>query len=197
MTSLNQNWKNFLEKGDEFSFSIIYNKYVEELYAYGISLGFQKENCKDAIQDVFIKIFLDRNNISKIENKSGYIFRSYKNRLIDLEKKNNNKDNIDSVEDKFTIEVTILDNLIDTEIANIVKEKIKKLLESITSNQREVVYLKYVVGLQHSEIAEILGIHEESARKLLYRAMEKLRNKISNDELYLIAIYFMLLRFII
>lgn len=197
MTSLNQNWKNFLEKGDEFSFSLIYNKYVEELYAYGISLGFQKENCKDAIQDVFIKIFLDRNNISKIENKSGYIFRSYKNRLIDLEKKNNNKDNIDSVEDKFTIEVTILDNLIDTEIANIVKEKIKKLLESITSNQREVVYLKYVVGLQHSEIAEILGIHEESARKLLYRAMEKLRNKISNDELYLIAIYFMLLRFII
>lgn len=197
MTSLNQNWKNFLEKGDEFSFSLIYNKYVEELYAYGISLGFQKENCKDAIQDVFIKIFLDRNNISKIENKSGYIFRSYKNRLIDLEKKNNNKDNIDSVEDKFTIEVTILDNLIDTETANIVKEKIKKLLESITSNQREVVYLKYVVGLQHSEIAEILGIHEESARKLLYRAMEKLRNKISNDELYLIAIYFMLLRFII
>lgn len=197
MTSLNQNWKNFLEKGDEFSFSIIYNKYVEELYAYGISLGFQKENCKDAIQDVFIKIFLDRNNISKIENKSGYIFRSYKNRLIDLKKKNNNKDNIDSVEDKFTIEVTILDNLIETEIANIVKEKIKKLLESITSNQREVVYLKYVVGLQHSEIAEILGIHEESARKLLYRAMEKLRNKISNDELYLIAIYFMLLRFII
>jgi RNA polymerase sigma factor (sigma-70 family) len=162
MTSLNQNWKNFLEKGDEFSFSIIYNKYVEELYAYGISLGFQKENCKDAIQDVFIKIFLDRNNISKIENKSGYIFRSYKNRLIDLEKKNNNKDNIDSVEDKFTIEVTILDNLIETEIANIVKEKIKKLLESITPNQREVVYLKYVVGLQHSEIAEILGIHEES-----------------------------------
>lgn len=140
---------------------------------------------------------LDRNNISKIENKSGYIFRSYKNRLIDLEKKNNNKDNIDSVEDKFTIEVTILDNLIETEIANIVKEKIKKLLESITPNQREVVYLKYVVGLQHSEIAEILGIHEESARKLLYRAMEKLRNKISNDELYLIAIYFMLLRFII
>ena len=197
MTSLNQNWKNFLEKGDEFSFSIIYNKYVEELYAYGISLGFQKENCKDAIQDIFIKIFLDRNNISKIENKSGYIFRSYKNRLIDLEKKNNNKDNIDSVEDKFTIEVTILDNLIETEIANIVKEKIKKLLESITPNQREVVYLKYVVGLQHSEIAEILGIHEESARKLLYRAMEKLRNKISNDELYLIAIYFMLLRFII
>jgi RNA polymerase sigma factor (sigma-70 family) len=197
MPSLNQNWKNFLEKGDEFSFSIIYNKYVEELYAYGISLGFQKENCKDAIQDVFIKIFLDRNNISKIENKSGYIFRSYKNRLIDLEKKNNNKDNIDSVEDKFTIEVTILDNLIETEIANIVKEKIKKLLESITPNQREVVYLKYVVGLQHSEIAEILGIHEESARKLLYRAMEKLRNKISNDELYLIAIYFMLLRFII
>lgn len=183
MVPLEQNWKNFLEKDDESSFSVIYNKYVVDLFAYGISLGFHRENCKDAIQDVFIKIYLSKNNISKIENKTGYIFRSFKNRLIDLEKKNSGKDNINSFDDKFTLEATVLDNIIDVETAAILKKKVNRLLENITPNQREAVYLKYVVGLNHKEIADILNIQEESARKLLYRAMEKLRESVSNDDI--------------
>lgn len=183
MVPLEQNWKNFLEKDDESSFSVIYNKYVVDLFAYGISLGFHRENCKDAIQDVFIKIYLSKNNISKIENKTGYIFRSFKNRLIDLEKKNSGKDNINLIDDKFTLEATVLDNIIDVETAAILKKKVNRLLENITPNQREAVYLKYVVGLNHKEIADILNIQEESARKLLYRAMEKLRESVSNDDI--------------
>jgi RNA polymerase sigma factor (sigma-70 family) len=49
------------------------------------------------------------------------------------------------------------------------------MLNRLTVSQREIVYLKYMAGLQHREIAEVLGINEESARKLLYRAMEKMR----------------------
>lgn len=56
-------------------------------------------------------------------------------------------------------------------------------MKNITPNQREAVYLKYVTGLQHKEIAEILNINEESARKLLYRAMGKLRKLASDEEL--------------
>ncbi|NLD24172.1 MAG: sigma-70 family RNA polymerase sigma factor, partial [Bacteroidales bacterium] len=75
------------------------------------------------------------------------------------------------------------DNIIDNETAIILKEKVERLLKNITPNQREAVYLKYVTGLQHKEIAEILNINEESARKLLYRAMGKLRKLASDEEL--------------
>lgn len=197
MVPLEQNWKNFLEKDDESSFSVIYNKYVVDLFAYGISLGFHRENCKDAIQDVFIKIYLSKNNISKIENKTGYIFRSFKNRLIDLEKKNSGKDNINSFDDKFTLEATVLDNIIDVETAAILKKKVNRLLENITPNQREAVYLKYVVGLNHKEIADILNIQEESARKLLYRAMEKLRESVSDDDISFLVLCAGLINFFI
>ncbi len=197
MVPLEQNWKNFLEKDDESSFSVIYNKYVVDLFAYGISLGFHRENCKDAIQDVFIKIYLSKNNISKIENKTGYIFRSFKNRLIDLEKKNSGKDNINSFDDKFTLEATVLDNIIDVETAAILKKKVNRLLENITPNQREAVYLKHVVGLNHKEIADILNIQEESARKLLYRAMEKLRESVSDDDISFLVLCAGLINFFI
>mgnify|MGYP000861542594 FL=1 len=175
MDSIEQYWTKFLDKGDEASFSVIYNKLVDDLYAYGISLGFQKESCKDAIQDVFIKLYLNRKSLTHVEKITGYVFRSFKNRLIDLKRKIHEDCSIDSLEESFVLEVTVLDDIISKETVSIVKEKVDQLLKNITPNQREAVYLKYVTGLQHKEIAEILNIHEDSARKLLYRAMEKMR----------------------
>lgn len=171
-----------MEKGDEHSFSIIYNNHVDDLYSYGISLGFQKEMCKDAIQDTFYKIYISKNNLSHIKNITAYIFKSFKHRLIDLTRKNVKEETLESVTDSFTVKVTVLDNIIDSEKAEILKKKVSSLLEGLTSNQREVVYLKYMIGLGHKEIADVLEIREESARKLLYRTMEKLRQQVSEDD---------------
>lgn len=183
MRSILHNWAHFIKLGDDASFSEVYNQIVDDLFAYGISLGFQRENCKDAIQDVFIKIYLSRKSLSHIHNITPYIFRSFKNRLIDFSRKDKYNDSINSFDENFVLEVTVLDNIIDNETAIILKEKVERLLKNITPNQREAVYLKYVTGLQHKEIAEILNINEESARKLLYRAMGKLRKLASDEEL--------------
>ena len=183
MGSIDHHWKKFVENGDEASFEAIYNSHVDDLFAYGMSLGFQRQTCKDAIQDTFIKLFLSRNDLRYIENVTGYLFKSFKNRLIDLARKNRSNDSIESIEDRFTIEVTVLDNIIESETRAIIKTRVGLLLNRITTNQREAIYLKYVMGLSHKEIAEILNMREESARKLLYRAMEKLRQKATEDKL--------------
>ena len=85
------------------------------------------------------------------------------------------------MEETFSPEVTILDDLIDREVSENIRKKIENLLRQLNTNQREIVYLKYMSGLQHREIAGIMGIQEESARKLLYRAIEKLRKSATGD----------------
>lgn len=196
MISIELSWKKFLEKGDEPSFSVIYNNQVDDLYSYGLSLGFEKETCKDAIQDTFYKLYISRNNLHHVKNITAYIFKSFKHRLIDLAKRNTGGESIESVAESFTIHVTVLDDMIDMENAEIVKKKVYSLLGCLTANQREVVYLKYMAGLEHKEIAEILNIHEDSARKLLYRAMEKLRkqafenNSPEKTELFMLLFFF-------
>lgn len=40
-----------------------------------------------------------------------------------------------------------------------------------------------MIGLQHKEIGEILGIREDSARKQLHRIIKKLRNFSSENNL--------------
>ncbi len=148
---------------------------MDDLYSYGISLGFNKELCKDAIQDTFYKLYITREKLQHVENITAYLFMTFKHRLFDLNKVERRGESIDSVTDSFTIHVTVLEEIIDLENSEIVKMKVTSMLNRLTVSQREIVYLKYMAGLQHREIAEVLGINEESARKLLYRAMEKMR----------------------
>lgn len=183
MNAVDIDWKKFLEDGNEQSFSFVYNHHVDDLFSYGISLGFQKETCKDAIQDTFYKLYITKEKLHHVENITAYLFKTYKHRLIDLYLKNRSEENIESYSDSFTTHVSILDEMINREENIGIRQTVESMLNSLTPNQREVVYLKYMIGLQHREIAEVLGIHEESARKLLYRAMEKLRKYASTEDL--------------
>ena len=183
MSLIDLQWREFIEKGDKHSFSVIYNKRVDDLYSYGISLGFNKELCKDAIQDTFYKLYITREKLQHVDNITAYLFMTFKHRLIDLKKIERRDENIDSITDSFTIHVTVLEEIIDVEDSEMLKKKVTSLLNSLTVNQREIVYLKFMVGLNHREIAEVLSINEESARKLLYRAMEKMRKYASRENI--------------
>ena len=77
-------WQKFLQGGDDRSFSAIYNEYVDELYSYGIQWGFRDEICKDAIQDVFYKMYISRNSLKQVKNLTAYLFKLYKYRLINI-----------------------------------------------------------------------------------------------------------------
>ena len=174
-------WQKFINERDDPSFSILYNTYVEVLYAYGIHLGFRDELCKDAIQDVFYKIYGSKTALRKVKNPTAYLFKSYKYRLIDLARKEAKIENIDSCAESFTLDVTILDNMIDAEESILLKNKVEKLLECLSGQQREALYMRYMLGLNYDEISEILQINPDSVRKLMYRSMEKIRQNIDNN----------------
>jgi len=170
-------WRSFLKNGDNHSFSILYNSHIDKLYSYGIHLGFQKETCKDAIQDVFFKLYTSRESLTQIDNISAYLFKSFKNRLVDIVRKNTNTQIVELVNQPFSLDITILDNIIDAEEAILLKNKVEKLLKSLTAQQREAVYLRYMHELSYDEISELLNIKAESARKLISRTIRKLREQ--------------------
>jgi RNA polymerase sigma factor (sigma-70 family) len=183
LDSLDLNWRKFKEKGDERYFSVIYNRLVDDLFSYGISMGFQKESCKDALQDTFYKLYVSRERLQEVQNITPYIFKIFKNRLLYIKGQNKEKESIEQYANTFSIQVTILDELINSEKKKFIKNKIERMLNSLSDNQKEIVYLKYTIGLQHREIGEILGIQEDSARKQLCRIIKKLRDFSSENNL--------------
>lgn len=170
-------WQKFLQGGDDRSFSAIYNEYVDELYSYGIQWGFRDEICKDAIQDVFYKMYISRNSLKQIKNPAAYLLKSYRYRLIDILRKEVKTQYIDLSDHFFISENNILEQIIDAEESNLLKNKVEKLLNRLSGQQREALYMKFLLGLGYDEIGEILNINSDSVKKLIYRTMKKLREQ--------------------
>ena len=89
--------------------------------------------------------------------------------------------------------VTIIENtqIEDEEELKALKEKIHRIINSLTPRQKEIIYLRFLHQKEYEEIAQIMDMSEQAARNLTYRAMEKIRKE-NNDFfvlLFMIALF--------
>lgn len=159
----------------------IYTLYVDNLFTYGCYLGFERETVKDAIHDVFVKVTTDSYKLEDISNIKFYLFRSLKNRLLDIhkyQKEHVELENINPVREiPFNIEVNVEELMIEEEEQMQIKAGIEQMLNSLTDRQREIIYLRYVQGYDYQQIAELLHISVHGCRKLVSKALLSLREK--------------------
>ena len=157
----------------------LYNLYVDHLYTYALYLGFDKETIMDAIHDVFCKLAADQKKLHDVSNIKLYLFRALKNRLYDIFKTRREYVGLSIIESQempFDIQITIEDPLIDREEQQQIEHSVTEMLRSLTERQRENVYLRYIQEYDYEQIAELLHISVHGCRKLLSKAMQKLRD---------------------
>ncbi len=153
----------------------IYKTYVNTLYDYGRTSGFNHDHCMDAIHDVFVKLFTNMPNIATDKIKP-YLFICLKNRLIDLHRLNKLVLYEELDETLFSLELCIQDTYITHEEERILKHQLHRLLKDLTPKQQEILYLRYFQELEYEDIAKIMHISAESSRKLVYRTIKKIRS---------------------
>ena len=165
-------------EGDDEAFSFFYEFFINDLYAYGISLGGEKEVVKDAIQDLFLKIYFEEKNFSSIDHLKYFLLKSLKNRLYNIYKSKAVSTSTAISEDvlDFTIATTVLDEIINEEDRVIIKQQVDALLLNLTTRQKEAIYLRFIQELGYEEIAEIMEITQHAARKLISRSLKRLRD---------------------
>lgn len=187
-------WQSFL-KGDDHSFALIYQHYVEGLLSYGYKFNIERELVRDALQEVFTDLYLKRDHIHiEIENLKGYLFTALKNNLLKkiLKQKKFGFDDIDTIKAElhFENEYSFQDQLIEMEISIETRQKLRHAIENLSSKQKEIIFLKFEEEMDYPEIAKILNITVESARKQLYRALKSLRELLDPKTLQLFFAFF-------
>jgi RNA polymerase sigma factor (sigma-70 family) len=187
-------WKSFLE-GDNRAFSIIYQRYAESLLSYGYKFNIDKEIVHDALQEVFIDLYLKRGKLHiGINNLKGYLFTALKNNLLKKIAKGKRIEfyAIDKVQSElhFSTEYSFQDQLIQMEISGETKKKLRAAIDSLSSRQKEIIFLRFEEGMEYSEIAKTLNITIESARKQLYRALMSLRKLVDPGSFHIFFISF-------
>lgn len=165
-------------KGDEAAYAYFYRLFVSDLFAYGKSLGGDEETLKDIVQEVFLSIFSSRVSFASVRHLKGYLLQSVKNRLYDLYKSAAYRRACPlEAASGFALGVNVLDEMLDREQQTLLKKKVEKLLSVLTDRQKEVLFLRYTQELEYEEIARILEMTEPGARKLLSRAVKRLREE--------------------
>ncbi len=166
-------------EGDREAFSFFYKYFINDLYAYGRSFGAEEKYVMDAVQDVFLKVFLEKPHLESVEHFKFYLFKSLKNRLYDLFKSKSflSTSDINGEVLNFSIKTTVLDDIIEEEDREIIRQKIEKLLSILTPLQKEALYLRYVQEFEYAEISEMMGKTEGAIRKLVSQAIQKVRKE--------------------
>jgi RNA polymerase sigma factor (sigma-70 family) len=173
-------WSKFL-KGDDQVLSLIYLQYSGSLFDYGCRFTGDKDLVKDCIQEVFCTLIRTRKNLSETDNVRLYLLKSLKRRILREIKKSGNQ-SLQLADQDYSFEIFISEN-IDDQLSELDEEKRKLLAEamqSLTDRQKEAIYF-------------LLNLSYQSARALIHRAIEKLRDIIHVQEKKVTQILFAIL----
>lgn len=169
-------WNSF-KSGDRDSFAKIYNAYIEDLLSYGYRVTSNRQLIKDSIQDVFLSLWQQRQNLSETNSIKFYLFRALRNRIV-------RNIGIQHERPVFSDHLFIEDVLIDFPFEDVLMEnetyqeqveRLQNAISQLPKRQQEVVQLRYNQNFSLEEIADLMQISNQSVRNLLHRSITELR----------------------
>ena len=165
-----QLWDDF-RKGNAASFEKVYTMCAPALSAYGMRLCGDAELVGDTVQDLFVKLIMKHSSLGATDNICAYLMVSFRNLLCDKLRKHGGVP-LDEAQFAIPDESALFDEVTEQ------TEKEKRLwrtVSSLSGRQREIIYLYYVKGYSHQQIADIMGINYQSSKNLLHRTIEGIR----------------------
>jgi RNA polymerase sigma-70 factor (ECF subfamily) len=145
-----------------------YELYAPALLRYGRSLAPSEDGAKDAVQETFLRYFMERRYGRQIENPRAWLYLVLRNFLFERFKK----------EQKYERAVENLDHVPDRQEnpeGRLYREVLaRELADALTEREWGCLRLR-MNGLGYGEIAEELGIRAGTVGALLARAQGKMR----------------------
>lgn len=174
-------WMAF-SSGNRQAFSVLFIRFYDRLFRYGMNLYPYAETVKDSIQSLFLRLWKKRSKLEVPDSVSGYLYISLRRTLFRSKEK---QTMMSKRHDEYT-QYTFI-NILDMEHAMIdgEEEKERKMLlqqaiASLTSRQKEALLLRIDSGLSNQEIAGIMEISDKRVRNLIYEAVKGLREYMYN-----------------
>lgn len=171
-------WRDF-KKGNKEAFDHVYNNFYFILYNYGIKLSKDKDIVKDCIQNLFIELWRNKENLSDTNSIKFYLFKGLRRKIVN-ELINNRKLIHDDVYDESDFEIILPHEyyLIEEQTAQEQKEKLLEGLNKLSKRQKEAIFLRFYDNLSYEEIASVMSLNIKSVYNLISKAVDALKKNI-------------------
>jgi RNA polymerase sigma factor (sigma-70 family) len=164
-------WRNLID-GCSLSFAEIYSTYFDVLYSYGYQIYPDKSTVKDAIQDLFVDLWRSRAKLSPTTSVRFYLYRSLRRRLHRVSQ---NAITASENADHLTWEASAESQTIQWETEEMNRTRLRFHINALPERQKEALSLRFYEEFSWEEIGEMLNVNAQSARNLVQRAVQNLK----------------------
>ncbi|WP_423127943.1 RNA polymerase sigma factor [Gaoshiqia sp. Z1-71] len=176
--------------GDQSAIESLIYRHKNRVYTYIILIVKNQQLAEDIFQDTFIKVIRSLKTGKYTENGKfiSWVLRISHNLIIDhfrKEKLLNTTSNEDSDFDLFNSARFSDDNIEDQLVCDQIRTDVRRLIDELPEDQRQVIIMRHYLGMSFKEIADKTGVSINTALGRMRYALINLRKIIEKNNLLL------------
>lgn len=171
-----------IKSGNKPAFDKLFRMYYQDLCRFAMFNSCSPEDAEEIVQDLFFKIWQNKNSISLTSSIKSYLFSATKNSVI-------NKFKHEKVKSKY-VESHHDDNY-ELDSSELMEQqqsadKIQAVINKLPEKRRQVFTMSKIDGYKYKEIAKKLDISIKTVENQMGEALKFLRENLSGYELVII-----------
>lgn len=171
-----------LKSGDKNAFKLLFEKYYPLFISFAKRLLKDEVYAEDLIQNVFMRVWVGRDNLDEGKNFRNYLLVSVRNEIFQhfrhVFQTEINGQHLEIIDDGVNLETELS--------AKELEQRISVIVSRMPHRRREVFNLSRYDKLSNQEIAQQLGISIRTVEKHIENALSDIRKNIPISILVLI-----------
>ncbi len=163
--------------GDEAAFRVLFDLYKQRLFTFAWQLCHSAVEAEEVVQDIFLKLWEQRDKLSEVHSPRHYIYTMARNRTLDLLGKiARNEQMIREVWANITQPDNLTEQLLEAEES---RKLIEAALSRLPEKKQHIFSLSRQEGLSHQEIASRMGLSVQTVKNIITEVLKHIHYYLS------------------
>lgn len=169
-----------IAEGNEEAFAQLFHAYRDKLFSFIYKISGSKEIAEDILQDVFLKIWIQRETLVEIDHFNAFLYKISQNHTLNQLKRMSKETLILT---KTFVQQDKASPAADEQLTfNNIRKQLNEIVAQLPPQQKAVYQLSREQNLKQDQIAQKLNISISTVQNHLTRALKTIREKMAKYE---------------
>ena len=162
-----------IKKGNQLAFTTLYNKYSYQAFSLSFKYLCNKELAEDAVQNLFMKIWIKRDELDPNRPINYFIFTILKNDLLNILR--DSKSNIFILDDCLELLNSLEQECDNQEFDQEQIDMVKKAMDQLSPQRKKIFALKATGKYSNQEIADQMSLSVNTIKFQYSQALKQIK----------------------